>query len=130
MLDRRCLNLLSQVELQAMFLSLKGGVNIRQDGDCCSMWLILSERHMEKKKRGKCRSESICHSSLYLYCYGWMIGGGGCGGQRLPRYNSGVFSEFHYLRVSMNTFLCNPNSIHSESLLPCSRGCRQSVEPH
>ena len=29
---------------------LRGGMNIRQGGDCCSMWLILSERHMEKKK--------------------------------------------------------------------------------
>ena len=38
---------------------LRGGVNIRQGGDCCSMWLILSERHMEKKKRANARAKAF-----------------------------------------------------------------------
>ena len=36
--------------------------------------------------------------------------------------SSGVFLKFHYLRISINIILCNPNFIHSESLLPCFRG--------
>ncbi|KAL6332395.1 hypothetical protein AAG906_004970 [Vitis piasezkii] len=48
----------------------KGRVNIRQGGDCCSIWLIL-EIVVGKQKVG------------------------GCGGQRPPRYGSRVFLEFH-----------------------------------
>ena len=31
---------------------------------------------------------------------------------------SGVFFEFHYLRVSINTLLCNPNLTYSEVFFP------------
>ena len=80
---------------------------------------------MEKKKGanvGAKWSNKICHSNLYFYCCGQIIGWG-CGGQR-PRYSSRVFLEFHYLRVNINTLLCNPNLIYNESLLFCSYGHR------
>ena len=32
-------------------------------------------------------------------------------------YGSGVFLEFSFLRVNLNTLLCNPNLIHSENPL-------------
>ena len=40
------------------------------------------------------------------------------------RYGSRVFLEFHYVRVNINTLLCDPNLIHSESLFPCCHGRR------
>ena len=52
------------------------------------------------------------------------------GGKAPPWYDLGVFLEFHYLRVNINTLLCNPNLRYSESLLPYSHGRRQSVKPH
>ena len=67
------------------FLSPKGGVNIRQGGDCCSMWLI--------------------------FVVGQTIGWGG---------GSGVFLEFSFLRVSINTLLCNPNLNIVKILFPYS----------
>ena len=51
-------------------------------------------------------------------------------GKAPPWYDLGVFLEFHYLRVNINTLLCNPNLRYSESLLPYSHGRRQSVKPH
>ena len=57
-------------------------------------------------------------------------GGGGLGEGNTPSwYSSGVFLEFQYLRVSINTFLCNTTFGYSESLASYSRGRRQSVEP-
>ena len=58
---------------------------------------------------------------------GWGMWGWGGGNDPL-RYGSGVFFEFHYLTVSINTLLYNPNLRYSESLFPCSYGCGQFVE--
>ena len=60
------------------------------------------------------RSDNIYHSSLYLYCCGRMIG---------RRVFMGIF-EISLTGISINTLLCNPNYIHSESFLLCSRGHR------
>ena len=58
------------------FLSPKGGVNICQGGDCCSMWLIFDRKDIWRKM-GKMRersgvewqhSDGICHSGLYFFC--------------------------------------------------------------
>ena len=75
------------------------------------MWLILSERYGEKEANARGEwSDGICNDPL--------------------RYGSGVFFEFHYLMVSINTLLYNPNLRYSKSLFPCSCGHRQYVESH
>ena len=61
--------------------------------------------------------------------WGMCVCGGGGGNDPL-RYGSGVFFEFHYLMVSINTLLYNPNLRYSKSLFPCSCGHRQYVESH
>ena len=71
-----------------MFLVFFKGMNIHQGGDCCSMWLILSERHIWRKN-GKFRRSALFH-------YGSI------------RFR-GIFGISQYLRVSINTLSCNPN---------------------
>ena len=48
------------------------GVNIRQGGDYCSMWLIFEQKTYGEKgvNAGAKWSDYICHSSLYFYCCG------------------------------------------------------------
>ena len=41
----------------------------------------------------------------------------------------GYFWNFSFLRININTLLCNFNLIHSENSLPCSYGRRQLAEP-
>ena len=80
------------------------------------MRLILSERYMEKNGQTSELSDDICYSSLYFYCLKQMIGWGYEEAKPPCGMISGVFLEFHYLRVSINTLLCNPNLRYSESI--------------
>ena len=105
------------------------GVNICQGGGCCSMWLILSERYIEKNGQiWEWSGVEQWHLPFKLvFLLLWAndrLREEGVRWHHPPWYGSGVFLTFHYLRVSINTLLCNPNFRYSESLLPCSHGCR------
>ena len=71
---------------------------------------------MEKKGQMLKRNDNICHLDLYFYCCGQMIGWGGVGGNTLVVRFRGIF-KISFLRVSINTLLCNLNLIHNENLL-------------
>ena len=82
------------------------GVNICQGGGCCSMWLILSERYMEKNGQiwewSGVEQWHLPFKLLFLLLWANdRLRGEGARWHHPPWYGSGVFLTFHYLRVTI-----------------------------